>query len=114
MEKKFTPGPWTYSEYWIWRPSQQVDQPIKQPQIAYIGYDQDNNKKMSEEQIANAHLMASAPNMLDILEEICTVIENCAEDEILGNTNKVLEHRKKLLTIHSKAQLVIAKAYGQQ
>lgn len=78
MEKKFTPGPWEYSQLWIWR-SSQIGKPgdeIKQPQIAYVGYGRKgkDDTEMDEEQKANAKLMATAPEMFDMLEKVKDIL----------------------------------------
>lgn len=113
MEKKYTPGPWSYSQYWIWRPSQQAGEVIKQPQIAYVGYGHDGKGEMDEEQTSNAHLMAASPIMLEALEEMYIAVENFAEADLAGDITELAKCKIKILKASFKVKLAISKAYGQ-
>lgn len=93
METKFTPGPWKWSEHWIWRENIiSATQKGKAPQIAYISYD-----KGSVEQQANARLIECAPDMFKALHDI------------LQHTPHI-EHSDELTVALNDAQQILLKA----
>lgn len=97
---KHTPGPWEYSEYWVWKTN-------GFGQIAYIAYGKNKEQNfLTPEQIANGHLIAASPDLLESLQEMCKLFkENNPDDEDWTNEQTA---------IYENAILSIKKAEGKQ
>lgn len=98
---KHTPGPWEYSEYWVWKKEKGFGQ------IAYIAYGRDREQNvLAPEQIANGHLIAAAPDLLESLQEMCKLFEKNNPDDFYWTNEQT--------GIYENAILSIKKAEGKQ
>lgn len=78
---KHTQGEWIFSDYWIWRSHDEISKNAQQsPQIAYVGYGHDEQGNLSEQQTANAKLIAAAPDLLNALQGLIDDIKSKPND----------------------------------
>ena len=61
----FTPGPWTFSDH---HTTIEISSPSRRQKVAIAAVDVGYDEPFNSEQIANIHLIASAPDMREALK----------------------------------------------
>ena len=113
-EKLHTPGPWVIKHDFNVMGTGRDG--TKNRCVAQCGGYSSNMVDPTRENIANAHLIAAAPELLEALEDVCnflevlmshTSIDQLAHDEGIGELYERIKHDG------GKHTKLIAKAYGE-
>ncbi len=110
MSTKHTPGPWEFSTTADGARIRQHAEPGSgNPTIAWVGCDYINDmnlEELSPEGVANARLIAAAPELL----EACAIAEEQASYALRRTRLDVEEAKKHLANIQKLLRAAIAKA----
>ncbi len=96
MRVKYTPGPWSQYDYRVFSDDSDVRK------FRLIAYTAHNNKERTPEALANARLIAAAPDLVEALEGIL---------ELVQVTD--YSHSPEMTQRYMKARAALARAVGE-
>lgn len=110
MDNGFTPGPWTAGGTKPYKGNECYIFDGSDPEklIAYLGWINDFPKPSIKESVANAHLIAAAPNLLEALSDIIQHLNKVSAAHGSDIYNKMMDHASV-----QKAESAINKALNK-
>jgi hypothetical protein len=98
---KFTPGPWKVWAENYERKDIEIQHNGKVPIIKWAGFDEPFRKH--SEHLANAHLIAAAPHLLETLKRLTQGYENLLELDAFYGADDWIEATKDLASVGREA-----------